>query len=207
MFKLGKIPSVCSWWRRLGAFIAMLTVTLAALPQASAIPAAAHEPLATPDLWTQDAKAAEPSPDAPGVLFLGMSGLKPSDLDLQGNQLGEMLVPFTFSALSTRSFRIYTCPTEGWMQLRASGDVADEEGRRLAKTVGSQCLGMKLLKGDGTAVQTPVQVKPAADTPLPKSAAVTYAQFKGRTENITWPARGIFAADAWAIGQIGRAHV
>lgn len=201
MFKLGKIPSVCSWWRRLGAFIAMLTVTLAALPQASAIPAAARGTLAAPGLWTQGVNAAAPSPDAPGVLFLGMSGLKPSDLDLQGNQLGEMLVPFTFSALSTRSFRIYTCPTEGWMQLRARGDVADEEGRRLAKTVGSQCLGMKLVKGDGTAAQTPVQVEPAAATPLPKSAAVTYAQFKGRTENITWPTRGIFATDAWAVGR------
>ncbi len=201
MFKLGKIPSVCSWWRRLGAFIAMLTVTLAALPQASAIPAAARGTLAAPGLWTQGVNAVAPSPDAPGVLFLGMSGLKPSDLDLQGNQLGEMLVPFTFSALSTRSFRIYTCPTEGWMQLRARGDVADEEGRRLAKTVGSQCLGMKLVKGDGTAVQTPVQVEPAAATPLPKSAAVTYAQFKGRTENITWPTRGIFATDAWAVGR------
>lgn len=200
MFKLGKIPPVYSWWRRLGAFIAMLTVTLAALPQASAIPAAAHEPLATSGLWTQDAKAAEPSPDAPGVLFLGMSGLKPSDLDLQGNQLGEMLVPFTFSALSTRSFRIYTCPTEGWMQLRASGDVADEEGRRLAKTVGSQCLGMKLLKDDATVAETPVRVGSGA-APLPKAAAVTYAQFKGRTENITWPAHGIFAADAWAVGR------
>lgn len=201
MFKLGKIPSVCSWWRRLGAFIAMLTVTLAALPQASAIPAAARGTLAAPGLWAQGVNAAVPSPDAPGVLFLGMSGLKPSDLDLQGNQLGEMLVPFTFSALSTRSFRIYTCPTEGWMQLRARGDVADEEGRRLAKTVGSQCLGMKLVKGDGTAVQTPVPVEPAAATPLPKSAAVTYAQFKGRTENITWPTRGIFATDAWAVGR------
>lgn len=200
MFKLGKIPPVYSWWRRLGAFFAMLTVTLAALPQASAIPAAAHEPLATSGLWTQDAKAAEPSPDAPGVLFLGMSGLKPSDLDLQGNQLGEMLVPFTFSALSTRSFRIYTCPTEGWMQLRASGDVADEEGRRLAKTVGSQCLGMKLLKDDATVAETPVRVGSGA-APLPKAAAVTYAQFKGRTENITWPAHGIFAADAWAVGR------
>ncbi|WP_296181241.1 tellurium resistance protein TerC [uncultured Mobiluncus sp.] len=192
---------MCSWWRRLGAFIAMLTVTLAALPQASAIPAAARGTLAAPGLWTQGVNAVAPSPDAPGVLFLGMSGLKPSDLDLQGNQLGEMLVPFTFSALSTRSFRIYTCPTEGWMQLRARGDVADEEGRRLAKTVGSQCLGMKLVKGDGTAVQTPVQVEPAAATPLPKSAAVTYAQFKGRTENITWPTRGIFATDAWAVGR------
>lgn len=201
MFKLGKIPSVCSWWRRLGAFIAMLTVTLAALPQASAIPAAARGTLAAPGLWTQGINAAVPSPDAPGVLFLGMSGLKPSDLDLQGNQLGEMLVPFTFSALSTRSFRIYTCPTEGWMQLRAHGDVADEEGRRLAKTVGSQCLGMKLVKDDGTAVQTPVQLRPAVATPLPKSAAVTYAQFKGRTENITWPTRGIFATDAWAVGR------
>lgn len=201
MFKLGKIPSVCSWWRRLGAFIAMLTVTLAALPQASAIPAAARGTLAVPGLWTQGVNAVAPSPDAPGVLFLGMSGLKPSDLDLQGNQLGEMLVPFTFSALSTRSFRIYTCPTEGWMQLRAPGDVADEEGRRLAKTVGSQCLGMKLVKGDGTAVQTPVQVEPAAATPLPNAAAVTYAQFKGRTENITWPTRGIFATDAWAVGR------
>lgn len=201
MFKLGKIPSVCSWWRRLGAFIAMLTVTLAALPQASAIPAAARGTLAAPGLWTQGVNAVAPSPDAPGVLFLGMSGLKPSDLDLQGNQLGEMLVPFTFSALSTRSFRIYTCPTEGWMQLRARGDVADEEGRRLAKTVGSQCLGMKLVKGDGTAAQTPVPVEPAAATPLPKSAAVTYAQFKGRTENITWPTRGIFATDAWAVGR------
>lgn len=201
MFKLGKIPSVCSWWRRLGAFIAMLTVTLAALPQASAIPAAARGTLAVPGLWTQGVNAVAPSPDAPGVLFLGMSGLKPSDLDLQGNQLGEMLVPFTFSALSTRSFRIYTCPTEGWMQLRAHGDVADEEGRRLAKTVGSQCLGMKLVKDDGTAVQTPVQLKPAVATPLPKSAAVTYAQFKGRTENITWPTRGIFATDAWAVGR------
>lgn len=201
MFKLGKIPSVCSWWRRLGAFIAMLTVTLAALPQASAIPAAARGTLAVPGLWTQGVNAVAPSPDAPGVLFLGMSGLKPSDLDLQGNQLGEMLVPFTFSALSTRSFRIYTCPTEGWMQLRARGDVADEEGRRLAKTVGSQCLGMKLVKGDGTAVQTPVQVEPAAATPLPNAAAVTYAQFKGRTENITWPTRGIFATDAWAVGR------
>lgn len=201
MFKLGKIPSVCSWWRRLGAFIAMLTVTLAALPQASAIPAAARGTLAAPGLWAQGVNVAAPSPDAPGVLFLGMSGLKPSDLDLQGNQLGEMLVPFTFSALSTRSFRIYTCPTEGWMQLRARGDVADEEGRRLAKTVGSQCLGMKLVKGDGTAVQTPVPVEPAAATPLPKSAAVTYAQFKGRTENITWPTRGIFATDAWAVGR------
>lgn len=201
MFKLGKIPSVCSWWRRLGAFIAMLTVTLAALPQASAIPAAARGTLAVPGLWTQGVNAVAPSPDAPGVLFLGMSGLKPSDLDLQGNQLGEMLVPFTFSALSTRSFRIYTCPTEGWMQLRARGDVADEEGRRLAKTVGSQCLGMKLVKGDGTAAQTPVQVEPAAATPLPNSAAVTYAQFKGRTENITWPTRGIFATDAWAVGR------
>lgn len=201
MFKLGKIPSVCSWWRRLGAFIAMLTVTLAALPQASAIPAAARGTLAAPGLWAQGVNVAAPSPDAPGVLFLGMSGLKPSDLDLQGNQLGEMLVPFTFSALSTRSFRIYTCPTEGWMQLRARGDVADEEGRRLAKTVGSQCLGMKLVKGDGTAAQTPVPVEPAAATPLPKSAAVTYAQFKGRTENITWPTRGIFATDAWAVGR------
>ena len=201
MFKLGKIPSVCSWWRRLGAFIAMLTVTLAALPQASAIPAATRGTLVAPGLWTQGINAAVPSPDAPGVLFLGMSGLKPSDLDLQGNQLGEMLVPFTFSALSTRSFRIYTCPTEGWMQLRAHGDVADEEGRRLAKTVGSQCLGMKLVKDDGTAVQTPVQLKPAVATPLPKSAAVTYAQFKGRTENITWPTRGIFATDAWAVGR------
>lgn len=201
MFKLGKIPSVCSWWRRLGAFIAMLTVTLAALPQASAIPAAARGTLAAPGLWTQGVNAVAPSPDAPGVLFLGMSGLKPSDLDLQGNQLGEMLVPFTFSALSTRSFRIYTCPTEGWMQLRARGDVADEEGRRLAKTVGSQCLGMKLVKGDGTAAQTPVQVEPVAATPLPNSAAVTYAQFKGRTENITWPTRGIFATDAWAVGR------
>lgn len=201
MFKLGKIPSVCSWWRRLGAFIAMLTVTLAALPQASAIPAAARGTLAVPGLWTQGVNAVAPSPDAPGVLFLGMSGLKPSDLDLQGNQLGEMLVPFTFSALSTRSFRIYTCPTEGWMQLRARGDVADEEGRRLAKAVGSQCLGMKLVKGDGTAAQTPVQVEPAAATPLPNSAAVTYAQFKGRTENITWPTRGIFATDAWAVGR------
>lgn len=201
MFKLGKIPSVCSWWRRLGAFIAMLTVTLAALPQASAIPAAARGTLAAPGLWTQGINAAVPSPDAPGVLFLGMSGLKPSDLDLHGNQLGEMLVPFTFSALSTRSFRIYTCPTEGWMQLRAHGDVADEEGRRLAKTVGSQCLGMKLVKDDGTAVQTPVQLRPAVATPLPKSAAVTYAQFKGRTENITWPTRGIFATDAWAVGR------
>ncbi|WP_297588428.1 tellurium resistance protein TerC [uncultured Mobiluncus sp.] len=192
---------MCSWWRRLGAFIAMLTVTLAALPQASAIPAAARGTLAAPGLWTQGINAAVPSPDAPGVLFLGMSGLKPSDLDLQGNQLGEMLVPFTFSALSTRSFRIYTCPTEGWMQLRAHGDVADEEGRRLAKTVGSQCLGMKLVKDDGTAVQTPVQLRPAVATPLPKSAAVTYAQFKGRTENITWPTRGIFATDAWAVGR------
>ncbi|MDY6076943.1 tellurium resistance protein TerC [Mobiluncus sp.] len=192
---------MCSWWRRLGAFIAMLTVTLAALPQASAIPAAARGTLAVPGLWTQGVNAVAPSPDAPGVLFLGMSGLKPSDLDLQGNQLGEMLVPFTFSALSTRSFRIYTCPTEGWMQLRARGDVADEEGRRLAKTVGSQCLGMKLVKGDGTAVQTPVQVEPAAATPLPNAAAVTYAQFKGRTENITWPTRGIFATDAWAVGR------
>ena len=201
MFKLGKIPSVCSWWRRLGAFIAMLTVTLAALPQASAIPAAARGTLAAPGLWAQGVNVAAPSPDAPGVLFLGMSGLKPSDLDLQGNQLGEMLVPFTFSALSTRSFRIYTCPTEGWMQLRARGDVADEEGCRLAKTVGSQCLGMKLVKGDGTAAQTPVPVEPAAATPLPKSAAVTYAQFKGRTENITWPTRGIFATDAWAVGR------
>ena len=201
MFKLGKIPSVCSWWRRLGAFIAMLTVTLAALPQASAIPAATRGTLVAPGLWTQGINAAVPSPDAPGVLFLGMSGLKPSDLDLQGNQLGEMLVPFTFSALSTRSFRIYTCPTEGWMQLRAHGDVADEEGRRLAKTVGSQCLGMKLVKDDGTAVQTPVQLRPAVATPLPKSAAVTYAQFKGRTENITWPTRGIFATDAWAVGR------
>lgn len=201
MFKLGKIPSVCSWWRRLGAFIAMLTVTLAALPQASAIPAAARGTLAAPGLWAQGVNVAAPSPDAPGVLFLGMSGLKPSDLDLQGNQLGEMLVPFTFSALSTRSFRIYTCPTEGWMQLRARGDVADEEGRRLAKTVGSQCLGMKLVKGDGTAAQTPVPVEPAAATPLPNAAAVTYAQFKGRTENITWPTRGIFATDAWAVGR------
>lgn len=200
MFKLGKIPPVYSWWRRLGAFIAMLTVTLVALPQASAIPAAARTPLAPTGLGTQDAKTAAPSPDAPGVLFLGMSGLKPSDLDLQGNQLGEMLVPFTFSALSTRSFRIYTCPTEGWMQLRARGDVADEEGRRLAKTVGAPCLGMKLVKSDGTTAKTPVQVGPAA-APLPKAAAVSYAQFKGRTENITWPAHGIFAADAWAVGR------
>lgn len=201
MFKLGKIPSVCSWWRRLGAFIAMLTVTLAILPLASAAPVATRESSTAPGLWNQNAKTAEPSSNAPGVLFLGMSGLKPSDLDLQGNQLGEMLVPYTFSALSTRSFRIYTCPTEGWMQLRASGDVADEEGRRLAKTVGSQCLGMKLVKGDGTTAQTPVQVEPAAATLLPKSAAVTYAQFKGRTENITWPTRGIFATDAWAVGR------
>lgn len=201
MFKLGKIPSVCSWWRRLGAFIAMLTVTLAILPLASAAPVATRESSTAPGLWNQNAKTAEPSSNAPGVLFLGMSGLKPSDLDLQGNQLGEMLVPYTFSALSTRSFRIYTCPTEGWMQLRARGDVADEEGRRLAKNVGSQCLGMKLVRADGTTAQTPVQVEPAAATPLPKSAAVTYAQFKGRTENITWPTRGIFATDAWAVGR------
>lgn len=200
MFKLGKIPPVYSWWRRLGAFIAMLTVTLVALPQASAIPVAARDSLVPTGLWTQDAKTSAPSPDAPGVLFLGMSGLKPSDLDLQGNQLGEMLVPFTFSALSTRSFRIYTCPTEGWMQLRARGDVADEEGRRLAKTVGAPCLGMKLVKSNGMTVETPVQVGPS-DAPWPKASAVTYAQFKGRTENITWPAHGVFAPDAWAVGR------
>ncbi|WP_297346452.1 hypothetical protein, partial [uncultured Mobiluncus sp.] len=64
---------MCSWWRRLGAFIAMLTVTLAALPQASAIPAAARGTLAAPGLWTQGVNAVAPSPDAPGVLFLGMS--------------------------------------------------------------------------------------------------------------------------------------
>lgn len=201
MFKLGKIPPMCSWWRRLGAFVAMLAVTLAVLlPQASAMTEVVHEPQFPTARWTQNADAILPSPDAPGVLFLGMSGLKPSDLDLQGNQLGQMLVPFTFSALSTRSFRIYTCPTEGWMQLRARGDVADEEGRRLAQTVGAQCLGMKLVKSDGTTAETPAQITPAAPS-LPKTTAVTYAQFKGRTENITWPARGIFAPDAWAVGR------
>lgn len=178
----------------------MLTVMLAVLPLASATPVATRESSTAPGLSTQSAKTAEPSADAPGVLFLGMSGLKPSDLDIQGNQLGELLVPFTFSALSTRSFRIYTCPTEGWMQLRARGDVADEEGRRLAKNVGSQCLGMKLVRADGTTVQTPVQ-DPAIAAASPQATAVTYAQFIGRTENITWPAHGVFAPDAWAVGR------
>lgn len=192
--------------RRLGAFCATLSLALIILSQAIGIVPAFCADQGPVSRQTDGVVSTEGTPvstPAPGVLFLGMTGITPSDMNLESNGLGQKLHSFTFSALSTRSFRVYTCPTEGWMQLRATGDITDVVGRRMADTIGLQCLGMKPMYPDGGYVATPVDIS-AMSTEANDFLAdkpVAYSQFDLRTEKIHWPATGFFATDAWAVGK------
>lgn len=136
-----------------------------------------------------DSTANETS-SAPGILFIGMSGLTPKNLDLSGNNLDEVMPDFSWAALSVRSFNPYTCATEGWLSLRAIGDVSDSTGRNLAREIGSTCLGMELLGKESW-----------KDTPEPQPQPVTYAQFRKRTENLTLLTTPLFSKDTWAVGR------
>lgn len=139
---------------------------------------------------TYSHSAANKTSSAPGVLFIGMSGLTPKNLDLRGNGLDEVLPDFSWAALSARSFNPYSCATEGWLSLRATGDISDEIGRNLARQFGSTCLGMKLI-GEKT----------RRDTPEAQPQVATYAQFRKRTENIALLTTPLFSQDTWAVGR------
>ncbi|MDY5585264.1 MAG: hypothetical protein SPG61_05705 [Arcanobacterium sp.] len=71
------------------------------------------------------------------ILFIGTTGVGPSDLNILNTELESLLQGYSFAALSPRSVNPRTCPSEGWMLLRVNGDVYDrissDEGFRVTE--------------------------------------------------------------------------
>lgn len=64
-----------------------------------------------PSAWA----APEENPDSSrdSLLFIGMSGIRPSDIDFSSRELSRLLSLYSFAALSPRSVSPLTCPSEG----------------------------------------------------------------------------------------------
>lgn len=140
-------------------------------------------------VWNPAATWAQTDEAPRSVLFIGMTGMTPGDLDLNSG-LGDYLQGFSWAALSPRSFSPYVCATEGWLGLRTSGDVYDVEGRALGFQMGAQCLGM-----------SPEKVSTPATTVDLSPKTISYQQFKARTGDYKWLQTPLFAANTWAVGR------
>lgn len=125
------------------------------------------------------------SKNATGILFIGLSGISPDDfetnLEAQDSRLPEPMRDYVYAALTPRSFNPFTCATEGWMGLRATGDVFDEYGRDLASVSNETCFSLNV-KPDG-----------------PRATLPDFQKHLGKT---TWPKTALFATDALAVGNL-----
>ena len=109
------------------------------------------------------------------TLFIGMSGMTASDIApstvAQFAELGSTGI----TNLHTRTSDPSTCPIDGWMSLRATGDAVD----RLGRSSKSPCRqAVDIIPEDGAVVTT--------DSIKPIPAQV--ADFDRITKSVDWPA-------------------
>lgn len=138
-----------------------------------------------PSAWA----APEENPDSSrdSLLFIGMSGIRPSDIDFSSRELSRLLSLYSFAALSPRSVSPLTCPSEGWMQLRTSRDVSDRLPESFVVALGDECHSAGI-------VEDPASLYDA----YPQTVHIrNFALRLGETE---WPEQSLFSADVTAMG-------
>ena len=155
--------------------------------------------------WSQSAALSRPAGEAPlptqthlaapGLLFIGVSGLTSRVVGEDSAALLEQLPGYAQAALSPRSFDVYACPIEGWMQLRAVGDVFDQMGRAYARA------------GNQTCPRYYTQPLPGQqDTPASGGKVIAVPAripvLATALEQVTWPELSLFDSKAWAIGEL-----
>ncbi|MDO5049842.1 MAG: hypothetical protein Q4D87_08170 [Actinomycetaceae bacterium] len=118
--------------------------------------------------------ATDKTGDAPRTLFIGMSGVTVADVAPETvTQLGH-LGDTAISNLHTRTSDPSTCPVDGWMSMRVTGDAVDRSGRSGT----APCrLSVDVIPEDGAVVTT--------DSIRPIPAQV--ADFDRITRGVDWP--------------------
>ncbi|USR79346.1 hypothetical protein [Arcanobacterium pinnipediorum] len=130
---------------------------------------------------------AAPTSSRDSILFIGMSGVSPSDLNLADPQLATLLENYSLAALSPRSVSPLTCPSEGWMQLRTSRDVSDRLPETYIEKYGDDCHA-------ATIIEDP------ASLPKTQPQPVHIRNFTQHIEKTQWPQDLLFSHDVVAIG-------
>ncbi|MCF2706327.1 hypothetical protein I6E29_03485 [Arcanobacterium haemolyticum] len=130
-------------------FVAAVLLFLAcgAFSSAQASPAVPHSRA------VESSSQSNSSAHAPFVL-IGMSGIDVTAMNTHDPVIRAALEKANVASMTARSVPTFTCPSEGWMSLVASGDVIDDQGRERATHSEDPCTPLSLASGNTSGLAT-----------------------------------------------------
>ncbi|WP_216378459.1 hypothetical protein [Arcanobacterium phocae] len=139
-------------------------------------------------IFASASSATAPTSSNDSLLFVGMAGVRPLDVDIANPQLSRLLANYSVAALSPRSVSPLTCPSEGWMQLRTSRDVSDRLPESFVVSLGDECHPATILEDPASLYKEYPQT-------------VHIRNFSLRLGETEWPDEPLFSHNVTAVGR------